>query len=206
MKKLVQKVNRKTRGVINPSNCADAASIPLAAWGSNRLDTWGGIAAAGVAFTVDWWDGPLARQLGTASPLGEKVDAVSDKIRLGYTLVKLIENDVRHREPMVPRLLLAGVGVQNLLNTGITIAERSVNKDNPQIHSSWAGKRAIFAQQWGIATHIIAAKLESDGHSSAKSLRKAGNVLGTAGIGLGAIATGGYAHTLWQSLQRRSDV
>lgn len=199
MKSLIQNVNQRTHGILNPSNCADVGSIPLAAWGSERLNRWDGIAASAVAFTVDWWDGPLARRLETASPLGEKVDAISDKIRLGIALRAIYAQD------LAPEYLVKAVAAQNFVNAVITLTEKAVSKDESQIHSSWFGKRAIFAQQWGIASHVIAKKLENDGHEQARALRYAGNTICGIGLGLGAVATGGYAQKLWRSLQQGSD-
>lgn len=195
----LQIVANATHGVATISNAIDAVAMWQAIDGINNLDTWRGIRKSAASFLADLIDGPIARVTGTSSIVGEAADAVGDKIKLIYALHKIEEME------LAPKLLLDAVKLQNLTNVGITVIDQVSNHGNPQIHASWVGKRAILAQQTGIGLHVIAARLEKDGSSRAEAVRKAGDTIGWTGVGLGVIATKGYAETLWQSLQRRSD-
>jgi len=188
---IFQNISDSTGTVITPSNIIDVASMVGSKYGIDRLDTWRGIGTALVSFGADMVDGKIARATGTQSALGEAIDAGGDKIRLAYAIGKIWQLD------LAPKHLLVAVAIQNSLNTALTMVDRATNADEPQIHPSWWGKRAILLQQTGIGLHVIGSRLEKDEKlASSRFSKTAGSVLGYAGVAFGAVASTGYAATL----------
>jgi len=188
-----QKVARATNDVITPANAIDAVALPLSLYGLENIDSWKGIAISGLAFMADFVDGKVARKTGTPSALGEKIDAGGDKVKLAYAVIKL---DTQH---LAPKRLITAIAAQNSINVVLTGIDRKANKKDPVIHPSWAGKRAIFLQQWGLALHVVSKRFEHEHPTKAQTMRGAGNILGWAGVGMGIVATSGYPDTLWHA-------
>lgn len=193
----IQSTAKATHGVVTPSNLIDAYAFKKCVEGLDNLDTWSGIFKACGSLMADLIDGPIARVTDTSSSVGEGVDAVGDKIKLVYALKKI------HELELAPNYLILGVLLQNGLNVGLTVADKMTNKNNSVIHASWAGKRAIFLQQWGLGLHVIGSRLEKDGNKRAHSVQKLGTFVTCAGLGMGGIATGGYTRAFIKS--RRKD-
>lgn len=188
---IFQKISDKTGTIITPSNIIDVASMAGSKYGIDRLDTWRGIGTALLSFGADMVDGKVARATGTQSALGEAIDAGGDKIRLAYAIGKIWQMD------LAPKRLLVAVAIQNSLNTALTMVDRATNADEPQIHPSWWGKRAILMQQTGIGLHVIGSRLEKDEKLAASCFSKtAGSILGYAGVAFGVVASSGYVATL----------
>lgn len=194
-----QQVSDATHTVITPANAIDAVGFVGAKYGIDHLDTWPGIVIAGASFLTDMVDGKVARATGTQSELGEAIDAVGDKIKLAYALKKTYELEA------APMWLLAGVTVVNSVNASLTLADKQINRNVPAIHPSWAGKRAIFLQQFGIGFHILGSQFEKQPKAQhvAKAFKLSANVMGAAGITLGVAASSGYARTLVKSIQQK---
>ncbi|MBP9738971.1 CDP-alcohol phosphatidyltransferase family protein [Candidatus Saccharibacteria bacterium] len=190
-----QKISEATGTIVTPANAIDLLGFAGAKYGIDRLDSWKGIGIACASFMADFADGKVARATGTQSELGEALDAAGDKIKLAYALVKIWQLE------LAPKELLCAVAVQNGLNTGITLADKAINKNESVIHASWAGKRAIFLQQWGIGLNVVGSQMEKDEMRNARSVRLAGNIIGACGVVMGGIATAGYTRTLWRSLK-----
>ena len=194
--KMWQKISDATGTVVTPANAIDLLCFAGAKYGIDNLDSWKGIGIAAVSFLGDLVDGKVARATGTQSELGEALDAAGDKIKLAYALVKIWQMD------LAPKPLLVAVALQNGLNAGLTLADQALHKENPAIHASWFGKRAIFLQQTGIGLHVIGSQLEKEERSTAKTVKLTGNVLGYTGVAVGTVASGDYLHKFVQT--RRS--
>jgi phosphatidylglycerophosphate synthase len=189
---IYQRVANRTHNVLTVENALDAVSVPMAAWGLPRLETWAGILASMAAFEIDNVDGYFARRNGTASSLGEMVDATTDKIRLGLAVGFMWRDSPRLRP------LIAAIGAQNSYNAGLTLLDRKNNQD-PSIHPSQFGKKAIFMQQWGLGVNVIGAKIEKSNLQAGKAVKTAGNILGWAGVGVGIAASVGYTRKYVES-------
>ncbi len=188
-----QKISDATNTVVTPANAIDLLGFAGAKYGIDNLDSWKGIAVASASFLADVVDGKVARATGTQSELGEALDAAGDKVKLAYALVKIWQMD------LAPKPLLVGVAAQNGLNAGLTIADRIVNKEDPALHPSWYGKRAMFLQQAGVGLHVVGSQMEKDEMRFSRGIKIAGTVLGAAGIALGTVASVDYARTLYRS-------
>lgn len=191
-----QRVSDATGTVITPANLIDAAGFVGAKYGIDHFDSWQGIFAAAASFLSDVVDGRVARATGTASPLGEAIDAAGDKAKLAYALYKM------DRLQLAPRKLLGAVALQNGCNAILTTADQVVHKDGHVLHPSWFGKRAMFLQQTGVGLHVIAAQMENDTLPRSRQVRAVANILGWGGVALGAVATADYSKRFFGSLRR----
>lgn len=191
-----QQIAGATNDIVTPANAVDAVAFAGSIYGISHIDEWKGIGVAAASYGADIVDGKIARATGTESDLGEFIDAGGDKIKLALASLKAWQNN------LAPKPLLAAIAIQNATNVLITGVDRNEN-DQPVIHPSKLGKRAMFFQQSGIGIHIIGARLERDGSSLARPTKLAGNILGAAGVVLGVVASAGYARTLAQSRHRQ---
>lgn len=180
-----QRVAETTNNVVTVPNAMDVASVPVAEYGLRNLDSWHGIGVAGAAFAVDFFDGKVARKLGVASPTGEMVDATTDKIKLAMALFRIVEGDY------APKSLVAAVAIQNSYNASLTVLDRKNNQE-PSIHPSQFGKKAIFMQQLGIGINVIGKKVSESNTKYGRAIKTAGTVLGWTGVGVGLVASTGY--------------
>jgi phosphatidylglycerophosphate synthase len=192
-----QKVSDATGTVVTPSNLLDGACFVGAKHGLDNLDSWRGIGAAAASFLPDIVDGDIARATGTSSKLGEGLDAIGDKAKMAYAVFKIIQQN------LAPRPLVGAIAVQNGCNVALTTADQIANKPNHVLHSSWPGKGSMALEQSGAALHIVASKMEQSHSAHAANVRKAANVLGWAGVGLGVISTIGYSKELVNSLRSK---
>lgn len=193
-----QRLSDATGTILTPANMLDAIGAGFAKYGCDHLSSWRGIGAATIGFMTDIADGKIARRTGTTSPLGEKVDAAGDKIKLAYGLKKVSELG------LAPPLLMQAIKLQNSANVGLTMIDQITNKAAPVLHASWFGKRAIFLQQCGVGLHVVGSQLKRDGKKrEGEKLKTAGTVLGIGGIALGCVATADYGATLVGSFLNR---
>lgn len=181
-----QAVADATNNIVTPANAIDVAAFGLAMHGADRLDSWSGIAESGVSLIADLVDGKIARATGTASEIGEALDAGGDKIKLAKFILRVWQ------EERAPNSLLAAVTAQNLANVAITAYDRHHN-ETPQVHSSPDGKKAIFLQQVGLGMHVIGEKLSTKQERASGLFKRMGSIVGWAGVALGVKATVGYA-------------
>ena len=170
-------------------------TIP-AIYGIRNIETARGASAVLLSYGIDAVDGKIARKLGTASPLGEKIDAVGDKVKLGYGIYRLWRHD------QADKPLLATVAIQNTINSVITIADRALSAE-PVLHSSQIGKKSFMLQEIGVGLNIAGRVITKNGNEqTGEKLRKAGNIIGFGAVALGTIATRGYLRTLRQSQKK----
>jgi phosphatidylglycerophosphate synthase len=182
-----QQIADATNDIVTPANALDVVFFGAGMYGANHLDEWKGIGASGASFVEDIANGWVARKTGTATELGEIVDATGDKIKLGRFLVKIWKED------RAPKSLVTAVALQNTANAAITLYDKRMHKVR-RVHPSNDGKRAIFMQQIGLGLHVIGKKLEKEEHPSAASFtRKIGSAIGWLGVARGMKATIGYA-------------
>lgn len=194
-----QQVSENTGTIVTPSNIIDAIAGVGAVYGIRNIDKPKGVLAVGASFGADAIDGPLARWLGTVSPLGEKIDAVGDKIKLGYGILRLWQHD------QADKPLLASVAIQNSANAVITIADR-LSDGEPVLHSSKIGKRSFMTQEIGLGLNIAGKALSKNNHPKiGEKLRFGGNIVGFSGVALGSIATAGYFNKWRSAIRKPSD-
>lgn len=191
-----QRVYDATNTVVTIPNALDVLAFPGAIYGIRNIETARGASAVLLSYGIDAIDGKIARKLGTASPLGEKIDAVGDKVKLGYGIYRLWKHD------QADKPLLATVAIQNTINSVITIADRALNTE-PVLHSSQIGKKSFMLQEIGVGLNIAGRVITKNGNEQAgEKLRIAGNIVGFGAVALGTIATRGYLRTLRQSQKK----
>lgn len=188
-----QRISEATNHVVTPANAIDAVAFAGAMYGLNELDSWKGIMTTCASFMADFVDGKVARATGTQSALGEAVDVTGDKIKLAFGLYKI------WKLGLAPKPLILTIAAQNGINVALTAVDRSVNKQDPLIHPSQFGKKAIFMQQWALGLHVIGSEVSKQNEKRGRMMKLAGNVLGAAGVVVGAAATAGYAKILFSS-------
>jgi hypothetical protein len=71
-----------------------------------------------------------------------------------------------------------------------------LNKEEPALHPSILGKRAMFLEQWGLGLHVIGSEVQKTNERRGRYIKIAGTIVGLAGLGLGGAASFGYARTL----------
>ncbi|MBI1857389.1 CDP-alcohol phosphatidyltransferase family protein [Candidatus Saccharibacteria bacterium] len=148
-----QRVAEATNHWLTPANILDLGAFVLALGAAEKLDDPIGIAQAAVAFGIDGVDGTIARKTGTTSDKGEVIDAVGDKIKLGYYLLKIWGGG------LAPKPIMVGIGMQNTANAIITAYDRVSNK-TPKVHPDINGKRGILKQQLGLGLNVIGLNIE----------------------------------------------
>ncbi len=181
-----QKLAEATNDIVTPGNALDAFGFAGSVYGLQHLDSWKGIIVAAGSFMTDFFDGKVARATGTQSDLGEAIDAGGDKVKLALGLFYLWKLD------LAPKSLLLAIAAQNAVNAGLTVADRALN-ESPVLHSSQFGKKAIFIQQWGLGLHVMGSQIEKGNENRGKAIKAAGSIIGYAGVGVGFVASSGYA-------------
>jgi phosphatidylglycerophosphate synthase len=188
-----QVVAEATNYIVTPANAIDVVGFAASMYGIYNLDSWKGIIAAGSGFMTDVIDGKVARKTKTASPLGEAIDAGGDKVKLAFALLQIWRLD------LAPKSLVLAIAAQNAANVGLTAVDQVVNKDEPVMHPSKLGKRAIFIEQWGLGIHVIGSEVAKNNDKRGRYIKAAGSVIGYAGVILGVGSTAGYTSTLVSS-------
>lgn len=184
-----QEIAEATNGIVTPANVLDVAGFGLCIHGLRKLNSWRGIVATAAGFMTDVVDGRVARSTKTQSPLGEAVDAAGDKVKLALALYKLWSLD------LAPRPLLCAVAIQNTANVALVAADR-MRHEEPRLHSSSHGKKAMFLEQWGLGLHVIASQVSTTHERRGRLIKRTATVLTVAGLIHGVVATSGYARTL----------
>src|SRR5579875_1739416 len=114
----LQALAAKTHGVLTPANILDGAAFFGAAWAGPRFDTWPGVLVAMASYGADAVDGTLARATGTASQVGELLDHVGDKPKVGLAIYYI------WKMRLADRRLLAAVAAYNTVTASITVYDR----------------------------------------------------------------------------------
>ena len=182
---LVQHVNRRTAGVINPANAVSMLGRWLVQSGARQMDGYRGPLKMAGGRILDLVDGPLARRLGVSSRLGAGVDAIGDKVDI-FTIVR-----AARQQPGFKTGMLAAFAVQNTANAALTtygeVNGRPVTK-------SWAGERTMFAQSTALVAHNVALVARRREHNAvATSFEALSKTARVAAYALGTVATVGYA-------------
>lgn len=181
----LQGIAEATGNIVTPANAVDAVAFGMALHAAPRLDTWSGIAEAAIAYGADFVDGKIARATGTASEVGSKVDAVGDKIKLGWGILHIARNNQADRD------LLAAVAVQNVANAAITAYDRKRNEEPAITEARPLGKRAMFGQAMSIGVQVIGTKVSETHPRAGRTIRQLGRW-----TGLTTVATLGIASTI----------
>jgi phosphatidylglycerophosphate synthase len=171
----LQRVARATHGLLTPANLLDALAFVGAKWSGPRLDTWPGLMAGMASYVADMADGKIARATGTASHVGELVDHVGDKPKIGYALYWIWKKELADRR------LIAAVATYNAVTASITVYDR-VSSGTPQVAVGRSGKRAMFATATGIGLQTIATKVSQQHAGSGRLLRSGGAALAWSGL------------------------
>ncbi len=180
-----QRVAQATNGIVTPANAVDAAAFGIAMHAAPHLDEWGGIGEAFVAYGADFVDGKIARATGTSSEVGAGVDAVGDKIKLGWAMVHIARNNQADRD------LLLGIAAQNVANAMVTAYDRRRNTEPTITAAQSLGKRAMFGQAASIGIQVIGTKVAQSHPALGNRIRRAGRYTGFA-----TLATFGVASTI----------
>jgi phosphatidylglycerophosphate synthase len=164
-----QNLSDTTNTIVTPSNMIDAAAFIGAAIAAPNLDKTWGILLGTASYGADGIDGKIARYTGTTSKLGAKIDAVGDKIKLGWALYYTWKNN------QVPKSVIVPVAAHNLANTVITLADQL--NEEPQIVVGREGKASIRNEVIGTALCIVGSKIEEYNKPASKALKAAGMIL-----------------------------
>ncbi len=162
-----QKIASKTRGIATPGNLVTTAGLGLVAYGSTKLgtDLVEGIGFVTAGRLADIADGVLANKTDTKSPLGEKFDAVADKLAVGIVAVGVIENN------LIPLPITLGILAQNGLNA--VLSSRGKLKNKGEMHSSKTGKLATTFQWITMGLFGLSTYLEQKGLKTSDNIIKA---------------------------------
>ena len=159
---IYQKVAAKTQGIVTPGNIVTTAGLGLVAYGSTKLGTnlVEGIGYVTAGRLADIADGMAASKTGTKSPLGEKYDAIADKLAIGIVAIGIIENNT------IPLPITIGIIAQNGLNAVLSSRGKLKNKET---HSSKNGKLATTFQWitmglFGFSTYLEQRNLKIPDH------------------------------------------
>lgn len=179
-----QRTAARTNGIVTIGNLLSLIGLFLTMYGL-QLIIAGGRPLRGVFVILlgrfcDVADGYLAAKTATMSPLGEKVDAVFDKISIGLVLLLLsLFGILPWWVTMVLVLPHMIVGVLSLI----------LYARGKLLHPSRTGKLTMFTS-WGVvAGYIYADTLPGD---SAQALFVVTTLLVAAAAVLGTVATAGY--------------
>ncbi len=183
-----QKIAAATNGVVTPGNAVSLAGAGLVASGLKDVgqgETSKGVVKIGAGRAFDLLDGTVAERTGTKSPVGEAMDVVVDKTELAAAVPTLVKADV------LPRSAAAVITAQNLAITGFSAVAK---RRGAEIHTSAEGKKAMFAQWFGVGMYGFA-KLAKDAKADklARGFEFAGHLSMVATAALGAKAIAGYA-------------
>lgn len=183
-KNLFQGIAEATGGVLTPGNIASGTGLYLVYQGAKDLKNQkilSGTLKIGLGRSMDFIDGMIADKTQTKSPLGEAVDATSDKLGVAILFPVLYRNN------LVSKTKLNTVLAQNVLNTGFTLKAK---KSNKEIHASKYGKLAT-ASQWIFIGSSLMEKITLDYGMTKTS--KVFNILENISfgsfLGLGSIAS-----------------
>ena len=139
-----QRLAFKTRGLLTPANCISIAGAMLVIYGLSLLKD-GYIPASAITLIAigrlaDILDGYVADKTGTKSPLGEVIDASTDKI-LGVIALAII-----WQHQLIPRVILVAIALHTIVNIIIGVIGRF---KGAMIHPAQEGKFAV-ALSWVI--------------------------------------------------------
>lgn len=150
-----QKLASKTHSLITPGNLVTSAGLGLVTYGDTRLgaNVLSGLFWVTGGRIADVFDGITANKTGTKSPLGEKYDAVADKIAIGIVASGIIEHN------LVPIIPMTFIIAQNALNAIISLTKKQ-KSENQEMHSSKAGKMATASQWVTMGLYGISSYLE----------------------------------------------
>jgi phosphatidylglycerophosphate synthase len=171
----LQRVARATHGLLTPANLLDALAFVGAKWSGPRLDTWPGLMAGMASYVTDMADGKIARATRTSSHVGELVDHVGDKPKIGYALYWIWKKELADSR------LIAAVATYNAVTASITIYDR-LSRGTSQVVVGRSGKRAMFATATGIGLQTIATKVSQQHAGPGRVLRRGGAALAWSGL------------------------
>lgn len=183
---LAQNISEKTNNYITMSNIVDVVAIAGAMWSvsDNRLSTKIGRSIAAGSYLADWVDGPIARYLGTTSQVGDYLDHIGDKAKLGYALYQFNKQTIGNNK------INLIVGAYNLANTCLTTYDRLVNVE-PQIAVNKAkhARKAFFLGSLAIGAGVASTELsKSDRYNHLAKYADMIGVIAT-GVGIGVYGT-----------------
>ena len=180
-----QELAEKTNDIVTPANALTLSGLALTIKGSMNLRGARGFSQLVVGRLADASDGWVARRTGTATKLGEMMDAGADKIATATVLYQAYKQDV------MPRWSMNYMAVQNAANVGLSMVAQSRGKE---MHSSKAGKLNTAAQSAAFFAYAAGEVLLVREHEkAAERMRRTGDVLSMVSVGLGGVATAGYA-------------
>lgn len=146
-----QRYAHRTNGWVTPGNIVSVLGLFLVLVGLGYIlagKNIFGFVLVGLGRCADILDGMLADRTGTKSPLGEAIDATSDKITL---LAALLVFFAVH---MIPPVVIFAVGCVNLAIALLSIRARM---QHIHLHPSRMGKLATVVQWFGMVLYILAA-------------------------------------------------
>ncbi len=135
-----QKIASKTHSVVTPGNLTTSVGLGLVIYGSTKIGSNlpESVGLVTVGRLADIADGMVANVSGTKSPLGEKLDAVADKIGILAAASGIIYYNT------VPLPVTLGIVAQNAFNSVVSVKAKT--DDNIELHSSRSGKLSAVSQ------------------------------------------------------------
>jgi phosphatidylglycerophosphate synthase len=171
----LQQIARQTRGLATPANFLDGFAFLGARWAAPRLDTWPGLIVGAGSYVSDVVDGKIARATGTTSHIGDLIDHVGDKPKVGYALYYI------WKKRLAERPLVAAVAAYNAVTASVTIYDRLTNSV-ARIEVTRDGKRAMFTSATGVGLQTIATKMRESRPMTAQAMTWFGRSLGFGGL------------------------
>jgi phosphatidylglycerophosphate synthase len=178
-----QAIAARTHGILTPGNIVTIAGVILSVLGLDALlrhDYWGAAALLATGRLGDIVDGWAAERTGTKSPLGELLDAASDKLVTVLAVVTFVVTRVTFLWLLVALLLPHIV---------IALIAAIAKERHKRIHPSRIGKLSM-AVAWCSLLGLVLTRATHSSRTGDFSLVVYG--VGLLSIGLGCSAAYGY--------------
>jgi phosphatidylglycerophosphate synthase len=192
---VLQRIAQNTNGFVTPANVLDAGAFFGAKWSGPRLDTWPGIVVGIVSYVSDIGDGKIARATGTSSHIGDLIDHIGDKPKIGYALYHI------WTKRLADRPLVAAVAAYNAVTASITVYDR-LSSGSLRVEVRTSGKRAMFTTATGVGIQTIGTKVDESRDRVGRLLRLCGALLGYSGLLIFGLPT---IRQYWQMARMRRD-
>ena len=136
-----QKIAKKSNSIVTPGNLTTSVGLGLVVYGSTKIGSNlpESVGLVTVGRLADIADGMVANVSGTKSPLGEKLDAVADKIGILAAASGIIYYNT------VPLPVTLGIVAQNAFNSVVSIKAKT-GDEGVELHSSRSGKLSAVSQ------------------------------------------------------------
>jgi phosphatidylglycerophosphate synthase len=142
----IQQLAKATHDIVTPANIISVTGLALSLYGATHINEMSGVLQYGAGRVLDLTDGAVARRT-YSSRLGEKVDAVADKLAVTAALIGAYATE------SVPLPIIGSVAAFNIINAA---ANSYTEARDEKASSSRYGKYGMFGQNLTLGAFLIA--------------------------------------------------